>query len=107
MAELPGRWSVLLLDQEIDETYHANPQKIAKRTFARMPSGAPMTPAFSVISPETLDALRAQAGGAESPREVARTLIEVLRRSRLELADIPLEEVKAALFAGLQAAHLA
>jgi uncharacterized membrane protein YqjE len=66
-----------------------------------------MTPAFSVISPETLEAIRSGAGRAESPREVARTLIDVLRRSRIELADIPLEEVKAALFAGLQAAHLA
>lgn len=66
-----------------------------------------MTPAFTVISPETLEAIRAQAGGAQSPREVARTLIEVLRRSRIDLADVPLEEVKAALFAGLQAAHLA
>jgi hypothetical protein len=66
-----------------------------------------MTPAFAVLSPETLEAIRAQAGGAESPREVARTLIEVLRRSCIDLADVPLEEVKAALFAGLQAARLA
>jgi hypothetical protein len=66
-----------------------------------------MTSPCSAISPATLEAIRTQAGRAASPREVARALMDVLRRSRIDLRDVPLEEVKAALFDGLRAANLA
>jgi hypothetical protein len=69
--------------------------------------GAVMNAPCSAISPATLEAIRSQAGDAASPREVARALIRVLRGARIDLRDVPLEEVKAALFDGLRAADLA